>query len=73
MSFLSGDKTKVSAGDWTRIQACWFPIVKSKTITQISEVTEQSICDYLDVNLINQKVKDTETSTPPSYTPIVFN
>lgn len=70
MSFLTGDDTQLSAGDWARVQTCWFPKVESDTITQISEVTAASIATYLE-GTVNQVVKDAEFVTP-SYTPISY-
>lgn len=73
MSFLTGDETKLSAPDWARTQTAWFPLVQSKTITQVSEVTAQSIANYFQENYIDPVVREAfEKANKPVYTPVDF-
>ena len=71
IDFMTGDETKLSAPDWAKIQAAWFPLVESTVITQESEVTAQSLADYFQKKCIDPVVKEAfEKANPPVYTPI---
>ena len=62
MSLITVDKTQITAPNWTRIQESMFPLLISGTITQASEVTEISVSDYMNKNVLDQVVCDYEES-----------
>lgn len=71
MALITVDLDSLSGEDITRVQNCWFPLVKSDSITQASEVDSASLKAYFD-NLVNTKIKEEEEKTYKdsfNYTP----
>lgn len=59
--FLTADKVGMTNDNWARIQSSMLRLVKSDTITQASEVTEESISNYFNA-VQDQIVCDYEKS-----------
>lgn len=56
----------VDSAEWLRVQNGMFKLLESETITEASEVTEQSIADYLTNEVLDQRICDEEKRTHDS-------
>jgi len=61
MSFITIDLDSLSAGDKTRVQECFFALVKSASITSASQVDSAALKSCFD-NIVDSRIKDQEST-----------